>query len=193
MRQWGNGAMGAPPVIETARLILAPPCAADAVPIFERYAADPDVTRFVGWPRHESLDDTRLFIRFSDLEWQRWPAGPFLIRRREDGQVIGGTGLSFDTPDRASTGYVLSRDAWGRGYATEALRAMVDLAREAGVTRLYALCHPDHRASIRVLEKNGFTREGIWRQRGEFPNLTPGVRADVLCHALTFGAPVRVA
>ena len=48
---------------------------------------------------------------------------------------------------------------------------MVDLARQAGVIRLYALCHVDHQASRRVLEKGGFTPEGLLRRHTVFPNL----------------------
>ena len=171
-----------PATIETARLVLAAPVAADTEPIFHRYASDPEVTRYVGWPRHRSLDDTRAFLAFSDAQWARWPAGPYLIRSREDGRLVGGTGLAFDAPDEAMTGYVLARDAWGHGFATEVLGAMVDLARALGVRRLYALCHPDHRASWRVLEKCGFARER-GSPRTEFPNLAPGVLQDVLCYA----------
>src|SRR5438552_18188698 len=47
----------------------------------------------------------------------------------------------------------------GHGFATEALAAMVDLARSTGVHRLYALCHAVHRASAHVLEKCGFLLE----------------------------------
>jgi [ribosomal protein S5]-alanine N-acetyltransferase len=77
---------------------------------------------------------------------------------------------------------VLAQDAWGRGYATEALRAMVDVARVTGVVRLYALCHTAHAASSRVLEKGGFTREATLQRYCEFPNLAPGVAADALCY-----------
>jgi RimJ/RimL family protein N-acetyltransferase len=99
----------------------------------------------------------------------------------------GSTGLSLETPTRACTGYVLAKDAWRHGYATEALSAMVDLARRLGVVRLYALCHPEHQASIRVLEKAGLAREGVWRRHSEFPNLAPGVAADVACYAAILG------
>ena len=85
---------------------------------------------------------------------------------------------------RASTGYVLSRDAWGKGYATEALQAMVGVARSVGIRRLYAICHIEHRASWRVLEKCGFLREGVLHQYVEFPNLRPGELSDVFCYAL---------
>ena len=154
--------------IETERLVLRKPTLDDAEVVFARYASDWGVTKFSGWPRHGSVADTRAFLEFSESEWQRWLAGPYLIESRA-GLLLGSTGLAFETPEAASTGYVLARDAWGFGYATEALRAMVELAHELGVKRLYALCHREHRASARVLEKCGFRNEG--EREVVFPNL----------------------
>ena len=179
--------MKGPVRIETARLLLVRPQAADAASMFERYASDPGVTRFLGWPRHQSVDDTKAFLRFSAEEWERWPAGPYLIRSRDDGQLLGSTGFGFETAQRAITGYVLAKDAWGKGYATEALAAITDLASRIGVVRLYALCHPAHQASCRVLEKCGFVRDVTWTRQTEFPNLAPGVLQDVLCYAAVPG------
>jgi ribosomal-protein-alanine N-acetyltransferase len=174
----------APDALETARLSLRRPRAADADAIFMRFASDADVTRFVGWPRHRTVDDTRGFLQFSDAEWAKSPAGPYLIFARDDGRLLGSTGLMFETPYRAATGYVLARDEWGRGYATEALEAMIDLARTTGVRRLFALCHSAHAASARVLEKCNFAREGVLRGYAEFPNLMPIEPQDVLCYAI---------
>ena len=181
--------MGArqPERVETERLVLRRPRGADAEAIFARYASDPEVTRYLSFPRHTSLASTRAFLALSDAEWSRWPAGPYLIERRDTGALVGSTGLSFETEQRAATGYLLARDAWGRGYATEALRAMVEVARDAGVLRLYALCHTGHAASVRVLEKAGFAREGTLRRYFVFPNLSPGEPLDVLCYARVLG------
>jgi RimJ/RimL family protein N-acetyltransferase len=176
--------MTAPLRIETERLVLAPPAAADAIAIFERYASDADVTRYVGWPRHRSLADTESFLAFSAGQWAQAGAGPYLIRAWRDGQLLGSTGLHLDDPGLAMTGYVLAKDAWGLGYATEALRAMIDVASGIRVTRLYAICHPDHRPSGHVLEKCGFTLDPGWTRQVEFPNLAPGVAQDVRCYAL---------
>lgn len=166
--------MKAPLQCETARLMLAAPTAADADAVFERYASDPDVTKYVGWPRHQSVADTRGFLAFSAGEWERCGAGPYLIRARSDGRLLGSTGLGFGRPDEAMTGYVLAKDAWRQGYATEALQAMVDVARRINVGRLYALCHPEHRASRRVLEKCGFSRDRSWSKQTEFPEPRAG-------------------
>ena len=185
--------MKAPPQIETPRLSLLQPQAADAASIFERYASDPDVTKFLGWPRHESVADTQAFLRFSAGEWERWPAGPYLIRSRSDGQLLGGTGFGFEGQQQAATGYVLATDAWGKGYATEALGAVIDVARRIGVARLQALCHPQHRASWRVLEKCGFVQDRSWTKQAEFPNLAPGIQQDVLCYTTAFDVEARYA
>ena len=174
----------APARIDTRRLILRQPQMADAEAIFARYASDPEVSRFVGWPRHRSVYDTEAFLRSSAEEWERWPAGPYLIASRENGDLLGGTGLGFRTPDAAETGYVLARDAWGRGFATEALAVMVDLAPRVGITHLSALCHPQHRPSRRVLEKCGFVCDETVRPQVEFPNLSPGVQQDAVCYVL---------
>jgi RimJ/RimL family protein N-acetyltransferase len=174
----------APERLETIRLILRRPRREDADAIFARYASDVEVTRRVGWPRHESVDASRGFVEMSDADWQRWPAGAYLVESRESGTLLGATGMGFETPYRAATGYVFAKDAWGHGYATEALGAIVGVARDVGVVRLYALCHAEHPASARVLEKCGFAREGVLRQYADFPNLGTVGPCDVLCYAL---------
>jgi RimJ/RimL family protein N-acetyltransferase len=185
--------MKAPLRVDTARLMLVQPRSHDAVEIFERYASDPDVTRYLGWPRHRSIADTQAFLAFSASEWDCWPAGPYLIRSGTDGRLLGGTGLGFETREQAVTGYVLAKDAWGHGYATEALEAVMEVARGVGVVHLYALCHPEHHASWRVLEKCGFVRDGAWFQQAEFPNLAPGRLQDVLRYRAVLDSPAAQA
>jgi ribosomal-protein-alanine N-acetyltransferase len=174
--------MKAPPLVETPRLVLSAPAATDAELVFRRYAGDDDVTKYVGWPTHRTVADTQAFLAFSAAQWEQDGAGPYLIRARADGQLLGGTGLGLEPDGHAITGYVLATDAWGKGYATEALTAMVNVAAGIGVKQLYALCHPQHRASWRVLEKCGFSRDTSWDRPLEFPNLAAGTLQDVLCY-----------
>jgi ribosomal-protein-alanine N-acetyltransferase len=174
--------MKAPPLVETSRLVLATPAATDAALIFQRYASDDNVTRYLGWTRHRAVEDTQRFLAFSAIQWEREGAGPYLIWARADGQLLGSTGLGMEPGAQAITGYVLAADAWGKGYATEALSAVVEVATDIGVQRLYAVCHPQHRASWRVLEKCGFTPDASWNRRLEFPNLAAGKTQDVLCY-----------
>lgn len=174
--------MKAPAEIRTERLLLRKPGDADAGTIFERYAGDPRVGRYLAWPIHATLGDTHLFLNFSAAQWAEWPAGPYLVF--ENDVLVGSTGLAFETATRASTGYVFAVDAWGKGYATECTRAMKALAAELGVKRLYAGVHPGHEPSARVLVKAGFRDDGIATACCEFPNLSPGVLQDVRLFAV---------
>jgi ribosomal-protein-alanine N-acetyltransferase len=135
-----------------------------------------DVTRYVGWPRHQSVADTLGFVAFSEAAWVRHSVGPYLLGLRTTGRLVGGSGISVEAGGLATTGYVLARDAWSQGFATEALGAMVTLAGTIGLTELQAFCHPQHRPSQHVLEKCSFLRDATWRGEAEFPNPTPGVR-----------------
>jgi ribosomal-protein-alanine N-acetyltransferase len=165
-----------------ARLVLRRPGPADAASILDRYAADPAVTKFLSWPRHRTVEDSHAFVHCSDEVWSATLAGPYLVWDRK-GELLGSTGLNVETPWRAATGFVLARAAWGQGYATEVAAAMVALAALIGLARLYALCHVENRASARVLQKTGFTFEGVLHSHTTFPNLDPTRPCDVECWA----------
>jgi [ribosomal protein S5]-alanine N-acetyltransferase len=173
----------APHAVTTSRLVLRKPVPDDAVAMFERYARDRETLKYMSWPAHESIAETRAFLEVSEKEWNTWPAGPYVILRASDGLLLGGTGFFFETPEQASTGYVLARDAWGKGYATEALVAIVRIARALAIRRLSAVCHAEHRASARVLEKAGFVLEVRRKSNQVFPNLGPEPQ-DVLVYAM---------
>ncbi len=179
--------MNPPQEIETDRLLLRAPRAEDAELVYERYASDAAVTKYVGFPRHRSVEDARAFIAMASEEWSKGNPMAYFAFSRDGGHLVGSTGLVVETQTRGSTGYVLARDAWGRGFATEMARAMVDLAlRRMRMWRISAICHVDHGASERVLEKAGFTREGVLRRYTVFPNLgSTGEPQDVAIWART--------
>lgn len=131
-----------------------------------RYAADPEVVRYTDWgPNAPEVTAARIAEYVSagvqdetDLSWA--------ITRREDDQVIGSAALWVESRQhlRAEFGYVLAREFWGQGYATETARLLRAYAfGHLGMHRLAATCHPDNAASIRVLEKAGLVREGRLR------------------------------
>jgi RimJ/RimL family protein N-acetyltransferase len=166
--------------LTTSRLVLRRPRGPDAGAIFA-YASDPAVTRFMSFHTHSSLEDTLAFLAGADEGWAARTDMPFVIERQ--GMVIGSTGLHCEAPHRFATGYVLRRDCWGFGYATEALRAMLELAFSLRDTRrVYALCEQSHLASARVMEKAGMSREGVLRAHSVLPNLASEPR-DMLCYA----------
>jgi ribosomal-protein-alanine N-acetyltransferase len=176
--------MEAPERIETRRLLLRRPVSADAASIYDRYASDAEVTRLLGWPRHRSIDDARTFIQFSDAQWRSHLAGPYLIESRS-GLLLGSAGLEFKGAKQAATGYVLARDAWGRGYATEALLAVIDVARRLNIRELHAICHAEHTVSQHVLEKCGFSCKA--NMHADFPNLSSGASRAALRYELATG------
>jgi ribosomal-protein-alanine N-acetyltransferase len=169
--------------VSTARLRLRAPQICDAEAIFDRYASDPEVVLYVGWPRHETIADTHKFLEFSLAEWERWSCGPLLIEDRFTGQLLGASGLAFDAPTRASTGCVLARDCWGKGLAPEAMNAVVALAKERKVTDLHAICHVAHTRSRRALERCSFSLAEVRAKDVLFPNLGTREAQDV-CYYL---------
>lgn len=89
------------------------------------------------------------------------------ILNPEDGRVIGNCGIRINNPElrEANIGYELNPDFWGRGYATEAARAMVEFGfDELGLHRAWAGCVADNTASAHVLEKLGMRREAHFRE-----------------------------
>jgi ribosomal-protein-alanine N-acetyltransferase len=176
-------ALDTSPHVSTARLLLRAPQTSDALAIFGRYASDPEVVLYVGWPRHETVADTYEFLEFSRAEWERWSCGPLLIEDRLTGQLLGATGLAFDAPTRASTGCVLARDCWGKGLAPEAIGAVAAIAKELRVTELYAICHVAQTRSRRALERCSFSLAEIRIKDVLFPNLGTREAQDV-CYYL---------
>ena len=134
------------------------------------------------WLYSKPTDDTRAFLAFSDAAWAQWHAGPLLIEERESGTLLGSTGVACQTPYRVDTGYVLAEDAWGQGYASEALAAVLEALGGTTVWRVEAFCHPEHTASTSVLEKAGFELDGRLRRHTVFPNLAPEPQ-DVLVYS----------
>jgi RimJ/RimL family protein N-acetyltransferase len=140
--------------------------------MFAGYATDEEVTRYLGWRRHRTVDETRAFLAFSEHHWTTHGTGPLLAFEGE--RLVGSAGLMMEAEHHASTGYLLVKGAWGKGYATEIARAMGVLAFSfPKIRRLSALTHADHAVSGRVLEKAGFLREGCLRRYLVFPNLGP--------------------
>ena len=176
--------LDAPAEIETARLRLRIPVAADAHAIYEAYGADPDVTRYLGWRPYASLREaeTRMTRRLVELEGGAELS--WVIARRADPALMGLVSL-FPAEDQAELGYVLARAHWGRGYVPEAARAVVDWAlSQPALSRVWAVTDVENRASARVLDKIGMECEGVLRRFGVHPNLGPEPR-DCLIYART--------
>ena len=87
-------------------------------------------------------------------------AKAFAITQRLGGPFLGAIGFA-GLPEMPSVGYWIGRPHWGRGYATEALRLVIEHVRSVGTKGLLAETFPENSASARVLEKCGFRDRGM--------------------------------
>ncbi len=152
------------PTLETARLRLRP-WQPDDLAWYVALRADPEVSRFLGDGRPQPHDAASADFEWASAEWARVGVGPWAVEERSTGMRVGYCGLPLwreGTPDEAvEIGCGYARDAWGKGYATEAAAAAMRWAFEArGLDSLVALTSPENRASQHVLGKLGFTRDG---------------------------------
>ena len=156
--------MHPPERIPTERLVLRKPRMEDASVLFERYACDPEVTRYLVWKPHKSLQETEQFLRTCEQLWRAGRDYTYAITLREDDNLIGMFSLHPMTV-KLEVGYALAHPYWGKGYMTEALRTVIAWAlKQPDIYRVQAFCDVENMASARVMEKAGMTREGRLRR-----------------------------
>jgi ribosomal-protein-alanine N-acetyltransferase len=130
------------------------------VAVFE-YASDPEVVRYMDWPRSESIAAVAAYLEASDPVWQSGEEWYWVITLPATDRTIGGAALRIKDGS-ADFGYVLARAHWRCGYGTEVACAIVSLALSVpGVSRVWATCDAENVASARVLEKSGLVLEGV--------------------------------
>jgi RimJ/RimL family protein N-acetyltransferase len=153
--------------IETPRLQLREFRLEDEAAV-HAYAGDPEVTRFTSWGPNDAAQ-TRAVLEVWLAAQAHWPrfSIPLAVELNAERRVIGGSGFASIDPHTGTGifGYVLHRDYWGCGYATEASRALLDFGFDRlGLHRITATCDVENKASYRVLEKLGMRREGhFWK------------------------------
>jgi RimJ/RimL family protein N-acetyltransferase len=176
--------MHASDTLETARLRLRSPRQEDAAVIFDSYARDPIVTRYLVWLPHRSIETTERFIALCIEQWASASAFPYVIRRKSDDRLVGMIDLRTDEHG-ANVGYVLAKEHWGQGIMTEAARCIVAYAlAQQELYRVQAFCDVDNVASARVLEKVGMRREGTLRRYVVHPAVSSEPR-DCYLYAIT--------
>lgn len=147
-----------PAAIDTERLLLQRLRYEDAEEIFYAYASKAEATRYLSWATHESIDETRSFLKYSIDSWNFGSDYSYSIRLKT-GSLIGSIGVVNDI-GKVQLGYVLSPSHWGRGYATEACRHLLATVQTIGeLYRIGTFVDAENAASIRVLEKCGLVPE----------------------------------
>lgn len=144
----------------TERLLLRPGWLEDAPALYQAIADQAIVRNLASAPWPYSLADAEAF-----LATERDPAtANMLIFRRTSAapELVGGIGFGRRPSGAIELGYWVARPHWGKGYATEAGRAVIDMARQSlGMSKLISGHFVDNPASGRVLEKIGFKPTGI--------------------------------
>ncbi|MBP6985188.1 MAG: N-acetyltransferase [Alphaproteobacteria bacterium] len=153
--------------IETDRLMLRPLRMEDAESVFE-YAYDPEITTYVTWDAHKTIDDSTAYIEMAIAEQQKTPLYPLaIVFKDKPDQVIGTVGIKTGPhPYEANLSYLIARKHWRKGLAFEAAHALVNLAfAEYGFKRIYAWCIKENKASSSLMKKLGMKFEGCFRSK----------------------------
>lgn len=155
------------PELDSERLHLRPIREDDLPDLFAVFA-DPDVMRYWSTPPMRDLDEARAYLAGIARSFAERTGFKWAITRRGNDRLIGTTSLfRLDGPhNTGEIGYALGSAHWGNGYAAEAVRRTCQFGFEAlGLRRIEADIDPRNLASIQVIEKAGFQREGVLRER----------------------------
>ena len=155
------------PTLKTERLVLRPVRDGDAPGVFDIYS---DVVALEYFAREpiKDLQEAEQMVA-DNFSWEGDSKARFWAICLADSDQIIGTFTLFHIDEanrRAEVGYILNREFWGRGFASEALRRMIDYCfDEFGLARLEADVDPENLSSLKLLERHGFEREGYFRKR----------------------------
>lgn len=172
------------PTIETGRLRLRP-WSEDDVGAYAEMIRDPEILRYLGsgWPYRLKRAAARVVAPFTNVEarcairklnahWARFGFGEWAVEERATGRLVGRVGLHHhadwvDDPTKIEVGWLLARDAWGRGYATEGALASLEYGFErVGLDRVVSIAVTANARSLRVMERIGLSPAGRTRWRG---------------------------
>lgn len=151
--------------IKTDRLLLRKFNKNDAEAIFSTWASDERVAKYTSWHAHKNIEDTKAYVEYmtnktelSDYNW--------IIEL--DNKIIGSINVCYsnDQSEIAGLAYVLAYDYWGKGYMTEAAKAVIKfLFNDANYRKIIAGCDSENIGSARVMEKIGMKREAVLREQ----------------------------
>lgn len=146
------------PVLETERLILRPLKIADAEEVFQNWASDGEVARFMSWSTHRDVEVTREWLIETEKNIEEEGFYDWGFERKSDHKLIGSGGIYFSEAKGMFTlGYNLMKDCWHQGYTTEAAARILEFAvKELGQEKLFANHAKGNPYSGKVMEKVGF-------------------------------------
>lgn len=156
--------------LETERLVLRPFIKEDAEYVYKNWASDDEVTKFLTWSTHKSVDDSKGYIDFCLNGYQDVSSYQWGIELKDSGEVIGNISVVHmnNEIESAELGWVLGKAWWGCGIMPEAAREIIRfLFEEVGVNRICAEHDTNNQKSGRVMQKIGMRHEGTLRGAGK--------------------------
>jgi RimJ/RimL family protein N-acetyltransferase len=169
----------------TERLRLRAVRPGDGRLLFDLYASDPEATRYMSFKCTGNVADTESVIEPAAKRFagETSSATDFIwvIESRTTGEPLGSLGYGPVNAHTLGGGYILNRQHWGKGYASEAWSCIVEWAQsQPRVFRIEAVHDVDNPSSGRVMEKAGMKLEGVLRRHSISPNVSDEPRDAVM-------------
>ena len=165
--------------IETDRLLLRQFRQSD-IDAYAKMVADEEAMHFIGGVGDRG-EAWRRMAKWAG-QWVLRGYGEFAVEEKSSGRFIGHIGPYYpeDWP-QVELGWALARETWGKGYATEAARVCAAwMFDELSFPRIISIIHPDNAASIRVAQKLGERRDGVFNIKGEQVLIYAMTRSDFI-------------
>ena len=145
--------------IETDRLILRPWQTSFAQQMFDNWATDKDVTKFLSWEPHKNVEETKQVITM----WTQELNYNWCIFDKSINEAVGSISVvkRADRDFYCEVGYCSSKKVWNKGYMTEALKAVINFLFDEGYNKIELRHAVDNPASGRVMQKAGMTYQGV--------------------------------
>ena len=155
--------------IETERLILRKLTVNDAEEAYNNWCSSYNVSKYVMWKKHENVEETKKLFKTWEKEYEDLTTFRWIAKLKDTNELIGTIDvaskryLPFGT---CEIGYCYGEKFWGKGYGTEALKAVIKyLFEECDAEVIYADFMKNNPGSGKVMEKSGMTFEGYLRGR----------------------------
>lgn len=156
--------------LETDRLILRQFKIEDAENVFNNWASDDEVTKYLTWPTHSSVEMSRGYMEFCINGYNEKNVYQWGMEMKNSHELIGNISVVkiIDEIDSVELGWVIGRKWWENGYTAEAAERLLEFFfTEVSVNRICAGHDIDNPNSGRVMQKIGMKYEGTLRQSGK--------------------------
>lgn len=153
--------------LETERLLLRRLTIDDAESMFNNWASDDEVTKYLTWPTHKTIDNSKWFINFCLDGYKNTSFYNWAIELKDTHELIGNISVVnvLEETSGMELGWVIGKKYWGNGYVPEAAKCIMGiLFEDVGVNCIFAQYDINNPKSGRVMQKLGMKYEGTIRQ-----------------------------